>query len=81
MKRAQAHYYELDGAFIATAHESIFAIVTEEKDVARIATEATRRLTGTRYQLQSTNQQVWEDLRQAGWKQRELKQFVMSQTI
>ncbi|OIN67262.1 hypothetical protein BLD48_06445 [Exiguobacterium sp. KRL4] len=81
MKQAQAQYYELDGAFIATANESIFAIVTEEEDVARVATEATRRLTGTRYQLQSTNQQVWEDLRQAGWQQRELKQFVMSQTI
>lgn len=81
MKQKEAHYYELDGAFIATANESIFAILTDEEEVARVATEATRRLAGKHYQLQSTNQQVWEDLRQAGWKQRELKQFVMSQTI
>lgn len=81
MKYRKATYYELDGAFIAASNDSIFAILTEESEVARIATEATRRLSGTTYQLQSTNPLVWETLRAEGWAQRDLKQFVMSKAI
>lgn len=81
MKLAKARYYELDGAFIAAVNESIFAILTDEEEVARVATEATRRLAGALYHLQSTNQQVWEELLKAGWQQRDLKQFIMQKPI
>ena len=81
MRQAEARYYELDGAFIAAANGLIFSILTEEEEIARVATEATRRLAGEQYHLQSTQQQVWEGLREAGWQQRDIKQFIMQKPI
>lgn len=81
MQQLQTDYYQLEASVVAVAGSSLLSVVGPAEQKARHATEVVRRLPGTTYHYQSTDVQVWEALRSEGWTQRDLKQYIMRQSL
>ncbi|WP_410502386.1 GNAT family N-acetyltransferase [Exiguobacterium acetylicum] len=81
MQQVQTDYYQLEESVVAVAGASLLSVVGPAEQKARHATEVVRRLPGTTYHYQSTDVEVWEALRSEGWTQRDLKQYIMRQSL